>query len=179
MSSMHRAAFSNRFGAAIVVWVLFVAGVAGAAEANGEALAARRYSVHVAGGLATTSGVYGAIALVGVEVPTGARSPIRLGLESGAFLGSGQGIPVLASFLLRSDELTRGISPFVGFAAGPVFTSGGGAFGNGDRVKLALFLRAGARYPLGGIVDAMPELWIGGLTGAFLMAPVLKLSFYL
>jgi hypothetical protein len=140
---------------------------------------ARRYSLHVAGGVATSSGAYGALALVGIEMPTGARSAVRLGVESGALLGSGRGIPVLGSFLLRSDELTRGVSPFLGISAGPVFTSGGGVFGAGDSVKLALFLRAGARYPIGRAIDAMPELWIGGLTGVFLMAPVLKLSVYL
>jgi hypothetical protein len=150
-----------------------------ASDLDSDFSPARRYSLHVAGGVATSSGAYGVVALVGIEMPTGTRSAVRWGVESGAMLGSGRGIPVLGSFLLRSDELTRGVSPFVGISAGPVFASGGGVFGSGDSVKLALLLRGGARYPIGRALDALPELWIGGLTGVFLMAPVLKIAVYL
>lgn len=162
----------------IVVVLLGIASLAYGAEKN-ETSAARRFSVHVVGGLVTASGSYGGLALLGVEFPTREGSPLRIGLESGTLFGSGQGIPVLASFVLRSDEIARGVSPFLGISAGPVFSSGAGVFGTGDSVKLGIFLRAGARYPLGHAFDAMPELWIGGLTGVFVMAPVLKLAVYL
>ncbi len=162
-----------------IISVLFLMSAQTFAADGTESPMSRRMSLHVAGGLLTTSGVYGAVALAGIELPVGAGNPLRLGLESGALLGSGTGIPVLLSFVLRSDELTRGISPFLGISMGPVFCSGGGALGAGDAIKLAMFLRAGARYPLGSLFDAMPELWIGGLTGVFLMAPVLKVAIYL
>lgn len=158
---------------------LFGTAAAAAEPALETPVATRRYSVHVVGGLVNTSGAYGGLGLVGIEMPSGERSVLRLGVEAGALLGSGRGVPVLASFVLRSDELTRGVSPFLGVSIGPVFCSGGGAFGTGDEIKLGLFLRAGARFPLGSRFDAMPELWLGGLTGVFLMAPALKLAFYL
>ena len=167
----------KRFVAAIAM-ALTLTIPAAAAPDETTPVPSRRSSVHAVGGLATAAGSYGAIALLGLEFPAGSNA-MRIGIESGTFFGSGQGIPVLLSFVLRSDEIARGISPFLGISAGPVFSSGAGAFGTGDAVKLALFLRAGARYPLGSSFDAMPELWLGGLTGVFVMAPVLKLAFYL
>lgn len=143
----------------------------------------KRITLNTSGGLVNTSGTYGGIFLVGVALPIGKASPIRMGLDSGILFGSGTALPILLSMIYEIQS--RGVRPYIGGAIGPVIGLGGSTtvFGVpvqgsllGDGVKLAILIRPGVKFDVTEALDLTIETALGGLTGHFYIAPTLGLQ---
>lgn len=173
----------NRIIATLALALCLVGGRSFAANTSAttvQQVGSQRITLNTSGGLVNTSGFYGGVFLVGVAVPIGRNSPVRMGLDTGVMFGSGAALPILLSMIYETTM--KGVRPYIGGAIGPVIGLGGSStvFGVpvagsflGDGVKLAILIRPGVKFDVTEKLDLTVETALGGLTGHFYIAPSL------